>query len=167
MAFVPDFSSYFAFPRGQLQTSGFNGVATFCRESEGARPSSSEVSLFLDVGEIFQKNLNAYAFDTLDEEHQFATRWPLVYGQQKQIGLPPSQLGVNMWKFVDGEGRCVVTKHAFTITGIESTKNLFIFNLYCPRKDDSRPERQHYQLRFYHMVEKRAMQLLRFVVFFN
>ncbi|KAH9398720.1 DNA-(apurinic or apyrimidinic site) lyase 2 [Tyrophagus putrescentiae] len=50
MAFVPDFTSYFAFPRGQLQTSGFNGVATFCRESAGVRPSHAEVTLFLDAG---------------------------------------------------------------------------------------------------------------------
>ena len=159
---MPDFSSYFSFPRGQLQTSGYSGVATFCRESSQTRPSAAEISLFLDSEEIFIKRNKSFEFDELDEEHQFAQRWPEIFNQQSKIGLQPSQLGVNMWKLVDGEGRCLVTKHEFHIEGCQSSKYLFVFNFYCPRNDQTRPERQHFQLRFYHLLQKRAFQLLKY-----
>lgn len=158
---MPDFTSYFAFPRGQLQTSGYSGVATFCRETTETRPSGAEATLYLESDEIFPKNCKQYEFDELDEEYHFSERWPAVHRQQTQIGLPPSQLGVYMWKLVDSEGRCIITKHSFNIDGSESVKNLFIFNNYSPRNDSTRPERQHFQLRFYHMLEKRALQLLK------
>jgi exonuclease III len=165
MACVPDYSSYFAFPRGRLQNSGYSGVATYCRESTQCRPWGVELSFILECEEIFDKKWTKYAFDELDEEHQFATRWPRVYETQTQIGLAPSLLGVNFWKNVDSEGRCVVSKFEFTIDTSDASKKLFVFNVYCPRNDSTRPERRHFQLRFYHMLEMRAFQLLKYTTF--
>lgn len=161
MAFVPDHTSYFSFPRGKLLNSGYSGVATFCRESTESRPLTIEVSLISDCDEIFPNSCKSFEFDQLDEEYLFSKRWPKVFASQSQIGLPVTSLGVQMWKLVDGEGRCLVSKHTFTIDeSLDQVQNLFIFNVYCPRNDTTRPERLHFQLRFYHMLEKRALQLL-------
>ena len=39
-------------------------------------------------------------------------------------------------------------------------KKVAIINVYCPRADPERPERQEYQLKFYKLLEMRAINLI-------
>lgn len=146
---MDQYSSYFAFPRGQLLQSGYSGVATYC--STKCTPVLCEVGLFQETCPLFQGKLDESAEDIAFLDAWF--KWISNYDQHKHKCN---------WKLVDGEGRCVVTKHTVQLSDTpNSSYNLFLFNVYCPRNDSTRPEREHFQLRFYHLLQQRACQLLR------
>ena len=156
MAFIPDYTSYFSFPQGQLQNSGYSGVASYCKESTGTRPIACDSSFFVSRSEIF----GDMEFDEEDELCVYGNRWPELISQHDSLPIQCSPN--NLWRLADSEGRCLVSKHQFKdFSSPDQTKFLFIFNLYCPRNDLERIERQHYQIRFYHMLQKRALQLLK------
>ena len=62
-------------------------------------------------------------------------------------------------KNLDSEGRCVITLHKMALKN--GRKQVAIFNLYCPRADPEKPERQIYKLQFYKALEIRANNLLK------
>ena len=43
----------------------------------------------------------------------------------------------------------------------DEIKKLAIINVYCPRADPDRPERQEYQLKFYKLLEMRSINLIK------
>ena len=148
MSSIEDYTSYFTFPKGQLQTSGYSGVATYCRESSEIRPDAAEVSLLYDTTELFDP------LDENEEDELFLKFWNT------------EDLRNVSWKLVDSEGRTVVTRHRFRFDSDDKAlvRHLYVFNVYCPRRDCTRAEREEYQLRFYHLLTKRASQLMRYVV---
>ncbi|OTF72787.1 hypothetical protein BLA29_007949, partial [Euroglyphus maynei] len=155
MAFVPGYTSYFSFPSSEANhlthNSGYSGVATFVRENSNGRPWATEVTLVNDVSEIFAKDL----FDHLEEDSLFEKRWSGKF----KWNIDDDHVS---WRQVDREGRCIVTKHAIRIGDTDAShfnEWLYIFNLYCPRNDSSRPDRELFQLKFYHLVERRIRAL--------
>ncbi|KAH7640343.1 hypothetical protein HUG17_7810 [Dermatophagoides farinae] len=157
MAFVSGYTSYFSFPSSEANhlshQSGYSGVATYVRENNNCRPWAAEVTLVNDVFEIFAKDL----FDHLEEDSLFEKRWSRKFKRNADSDY------VN-WRQVDREGRCIVTKHAIQIGETDAShchggEWLYLFNLYCPRNDSSRPDRELFQLKFYHLVERRIKAL--------
>ena len=157
MAFVPGYTSYFSFPSSEAnhltRHSGYSGVATFVRENSNCRPCAAEVTFINDVSEIFANDL----FDHLEEDSLFEKRWSGKF----KWNVDDDHIS---WRQVDREGRCIVTKHSIQIDETDASHNhckewLYIFNLYCPRNDSSRPDRELFQLKFYHLVERRIKAL--------
>ena len=60
-------------------------------------------------------------------------------------------------KSLDSEGRCVITRHQVEVGGL--TKHLSIINVYCPRADPEKPDRECYKLQFYKALDIRANSL--------
>lgn len=157
IALVNDFTSYFTFPKGDLLNSSYSGVATYCRESIQSRPVDCNIDLHCrDNQEVFKQ----FYLDDDEEEDCFVKLWNQEYFKVKKRR---KQLCAT-WKQVDSEGRCVVTKHAFKMIDeqeqVQEQKFLYVFNVYCPRNDQTREEREEYQLRFYYLLEKRVWQIL-------
>lgn len=150
MAFVDGYSSYFSFPLGKLFQSGYSGVVTYC--GVGGTPLQCEISLHHKVDD----KLFHTKFDEEEENIQFEKDWSELITNYEE------NQNKCKWNWVDCEGRCVVTKHRLKIEGSSVSEfNLHVFNVYCPRNDTIKPEREHYQLRFYHLLQKRAFQLIR------
>ena len=63
-------------------------------------------------------------------------------------------------KSLDSEGRSVITLHQIQTENSKEMKKIAIINVYCPRADPERPERQEYQLKFYKLLEMRAINLI-------
>jgi len=57
-------------------------------------------------------------------------------------------------KSLDSEGRCVITRHKVSAGGL--THHLTIINVYCPRADPEKPDREKYKLQFYKALDIRA-----------
>ena len=60
-------------------------------------------------------------------------------------------------KGLDSEGRCVMTRHRVEARG--QTRHLVIINVYCPRADPEKPDRELYKLHFYKALDIRANSL--------
>ena len=60
-------------------------------------------------------------------------------------------------KGLDSEGRCVMTRHEVQIN--DRTRHLVIINVYCPRADPEKPDREQYKLHFYKALDIRANSL--------
>ncbi|XP_043102012.1 DNA-(apurinic or apyrimidinic site) lyase 2 [Puntigrus tetrazona] len=59
---------------------------------------------------------------------------------------------------LDNEGRAVITQHHFI--GKDGPQKLTVINVYCPRADPEKPERKHYKLQFYQLLQCRAEAIL-------
>ncbi|XP_062855000.1 DNA-(apurinic or apyrimidinic site) lyase 2 [Trichomycterus rosablanca] len=59
---------------------------------------------------------------------------------------------------LDSEGRAVITQHK--ITRAEKSETLTVINVYCPRADPEKPERKHFKLQFYKLLQSRAEAIL-------
>ena len=62
-------------------------------------------------------------------------------------------------KALDAEGRCVLTIHELSTEN--GTKQLAVFNVYCPRADPDLPDRLAFKLKFYKLLEIRTKNLLK------
>ncbi|KPM06094.1 Endonuclease/Exonuclease/phosphatase-like protein [Sarcoptes scabiei] len=158
MCLIEDYTSYFAFPvqaEHLIKQTGYSGVASFYRDSTHCRPWATEISLMEKTNEIFPLD----NIDENEEEKVFTNCWSDCI---EKIELYSSEA---LWSRVDREGRCVVSKHCIESQMTESENSsfkwLYVFNVYCPRNDTTRPEREIYQLKFYHLLEKRIFDLLR------
>jgi len=78
-----------------------------------------------------------------------------VVGGTDQLSIEFSQEEL---KSLDGEGRCVITKHR--IDSQSQEEYLVIFNLYCPRADPERADRKRFKLLFYKALDIRAQALI-------
>jgi len=78
-----------------------------------------------------------------------------VVGGTDQLSIEFSQEEL---KSLDGEGRCVITKHRIDSQSEEDY--LVIFNLYCPRADPERADRKRFKLLFYKALDIRAQALI-------
>ena len=58
---------------------------------------------------------------------------------------------------LDSEGRCVITRHRVEAGG--QPRHLVIINVYCPRADPEKPDREKYKLQFYKALDIRANSL--------
>ncbi|XP_003744688.1 DNA-(apurinic or apyrimidinic site) lyase 2 [Galendromus occidentalis] len=135
LACVPGYNSYFAFPR--LLT-GYSGVATYC--SDNVRPFAANESLLACESDgINEMDELTDVPDPLEEN---------AFLSQKEI--------LN----VDSEGRTLVTSFNF-LDGAGQTKQLLVFNLYCPRNDPDRPERAQFKYNFNAMLEHQAVCLVK------
>ncbi|XP_040579732.1 DNA-(apurinic or apyrimidinic site) endonuclease 2 [Lepeophtheirus salmonis] len=124
----PDTSSYFAFSR---KRSGYSGVATFCKSE--ATPDKAEEGLCSTLPSAKYED----ALGTIYSEEDFT---------------------LEELKNLDAEGRAVITMHSVLVTESKETKKLILFNLYCPRNDPERPERERFKLDFYQVLEHRAKE---------
>lgn len=162
MTFVDNYTSYFAFPTDFAKTHlikslGYSGVATFTRETSNCRPWAVEISLLNDTKEIF----NYDSFDETEEDCNFFLKWPAL--KIKEDSMSTS------WNHINSEGRCIVTKHQIEMANNNNNNEstwLYIFNIYCPRNDPTRPERELFQLKFYHLIQIRIEEILRFFNFY-
>lgn len=162
MTFVDNYTSYFAFPTNfakshLIKSSGYSGVATFTRETSNCRPWAVEISLLNDTKEIF----NYDSFDETEEDCNFFSKWPTMKIKEDPMSTS--------WNHINSEGRCIVTKHQIEIentSNINESSWLYIFNIYCPRNDPTRSERELFQLKFYYLIQARVEELLRFFNFY-
>ncbi|KAK2841051.1 hypothetical protein Q7C36_012630 [Tachysurus vachellii] len=107
---------------------GYSGVATFCKDS--ATPFCAEEGL---TGRLVN--------------HGEAVG---CYGDQGAFSIEELQS-------LDSEGRAVITQHKLkqSVQG-EDSETLTIINVYCPRADPEKPERKHFKLQFYKLLQIRA-----------
>ncbi|VDH99175.1 AP endonuclease 2 [Mytilus galloprovincialis] len=111
--------------------SGYSGVATFCRDS--ASPYKSEEGLHSSLSVKNENVVGCYG-----NIHDF-----------KEDEL----------ESLDAEGRTIITQHKIRKKNGDEG-DLAIINVYCPRVDPEREDRQVYQLRFYALLQMRAEALL-------
>ena len=62
-------------------------------------------------------------------------------------------------KGLDSEGRCVMTRHQVELGPDLDLTHLVIINVYCPRADTEKPDREKYKLQFYKALDIRANSL--------
>ncbi|KAK3540634.1 hypothetical protein QTP70_034383, partial [Hemibagrus guttatus] len=105
---------------------GYSGVATFCKDS--ATPFSAEEGL---TGRLVN--------------HGEAVG---CYGDQGEFSIEDLQS-------LDNEGRAVITQHKLKQEA-EDSETLTVINVYCPRADPEKPERKHFKLQFYKLLQSRA-----------
>jgi AP endonuclease-2 len=110
------------------------GVATFCRE--GFAPTHSEEGL---AGTL----PSSQEVDCIG-----------CYGAIDQHFNP------NEKKSLDSEGRCIMTQHDVIVDDVK-LQILVIINVYCPRADPKKPERETFKLKFYKLLELRADALMK------
>lgn len=111
--------------------SGYSGVATFCRDS--ATPLKAEEGLHSCLSVKSDSIVGCYGDVTDFTEEELEA--------------------------LDAEGRAVITQHKIRKNN-EEEADLAIINVYCPRVDPEREDRQVYQLRFYALLQTRAEALL-------
>jgi AP endonuclease-2 len=131
MAFVPNYSSYFSFPKHRT---GYSGVVSYCEES--IRPFGVEDSL-IKWDEIISESDESFELSNSFSESQ--TKSDL--------------------KNLDSEGRVIISKHLIQMS--DSLINLHIFNVYCPRADPERTDRKQFKLNFYKLLEEKAKYLIK------
>ncbi|XP_061666014.1 DNA-(apurinic or apyrimidinic site) lyase 2 [Syngnathoides biaculeatus] len=62
-------------------------------------------------------------------------------------------------QLLDNEGRAVITQHRIQCS--EKVQTVTVINVYCPRADPEKPERKHFKLQFYRVLQGRAEALLK------
>ncbi|XP_029362084.1 DNA-(apurinic or apyrimidinic site) endonuclease 2 [Echeneis naucrates] len=60
---------------------------------------------------------------------------------------------------LDNEGRAVITQHRVTVQ--DKVQTVTVINVYCPRADPEKPERKHFKLQFYKLLQCRAEAILK------
>lgn len=129
IANVNGYSSYFTFSRIR---NGYSGVVTFCRDQ--ACPVAAEEGL---SGLLVRQGTE----DAVGH-----------YGSSETIGKDALQS-------LDGEGRAVITKHRIRLKGEDRDSDLVIINLYCPRAEPGNLERHDFKMRFYELLQRRALSV--------
>lgn len=61
-------------------------------------------------------------------------------------------------QLLDSEGRAVITQHRIMCQ--DKVQTLTVINVYCPRADPEKPERKHFKLQFYKLLQCRAEAIL-------
>jgi len=130
-AFIDGYTSYFAFSR---KKTGYSGVATFCKTD--FTPIQAEEGLGSTLPSSSNSDNIGYNENILQE------------------------FSLEELKSLDSEGRCVITQHQIHTEGDEdNVKKLAVINVYCPQ--DRGGERLEYQLKFYKLLEMRAVNLIK------
>lgn len=158
-ALVPEYTSYFSCCNWRA---GYSGVATYCHEPD-ARPSDACIMLaptsrFDNYREQWEN------WREMAEENSFREQVQKLYNGRLQVQLEAGCLDNSK-----DEGRAVVTRYCVVMLDsfiintssprdnantLPNIRTLVVVNVYCPHNDETRPERQEYQLRFLHRLEK-------------
>ncbi|XP_071021704.1 DNA-(apurinic or apyrimidinic site) endonuclease 2 [Oncorhynchus clarkii lewisi] len=110
--------------------SGYSGVATYCKDS--ATPFAAEEGLT----------------GLLTTNHEGTIG---CYGDSSEFSSEELQL-------LDNEGRAVLTQHRVMCE--DTPETVTVINVYCPRADPEKPERKHFKLQFYKLLQCRAEAIL-------
>jgi AP endonuclease-2 len=126
-AFIDGYTSYFSFSR---KKTGYSGVATFCKTD------FTPIQAGEGLGSTLPSSSNS---DNI--------------GCNENI---LQEFSLEELKSLDSEGRCVITQHQIQTEGDnDNVKKLAVINVYCPQ--DRGGERLEYQLKFYKLLEMRAV----------
>nr|XP_039253458.1 DNA-(apurinic or apyrimidinic site) endonuclease 2-like [Styela clava] len=131
LALVDGYSSYFSFSQTRQ---GYSGVATYCKTN--TTPFLAQEGLF-DFAEKSAGN-----------------------GAIMHYGDLSSKFSQERLYEVDKEGRTIITQHEFYDSAKKRNEKLTVINVYCPRADPEKPERQVFKMDFYNMLETRANAIL-------
>ncbi|CDQ79269.1 unnamed protein product [Oncorhynchus mykiss] len=110
--------------------SGYSGVATYCKDS--ATPFAAEEGL---TGLLTTNPKGTIG----------------CYGDSSEFSSEELQL-------LDNEGRAVLTQHRVMCE--DTPETVTVINVYCPRADPEKPERKHFKLQFYKLLQCRAEAIL-------
>lgn len=132
LALVDGYSSYFSFSQTRQ---GYSGVATYCNAK--STPVRAQEGLF-----------------------NFAEKSAGI-GVIGHYGDLMSIFAEDRLHELDKEGRTVITQHKYFDSSSNKNENCTIINVYCPRADPEKPERQVFKMDFYKVLQERANGILK------